>query len=121
MSKSSLRLDNFSLGTVLHACSVMATLGHGKMIHSLAIVHGFHCYAYVGNGLVNMYAKCGDIDGSKQSFNDIMEKDLVSWNTMLIAYGLHGWGGKALKIYEEMLASGLKPDKGDLYKPANDL
>ncbi|KAJ0791398.1 putative tetratricopeptide-like helical domain superfamily [Helianthus annuus] len=92
MSKSSLRPDNFSLGTVLHACSVIATLGHG-------------------NGLVNMYAKCGDIDGSKQSFNDVMEKDLVSWNTMLIAYGLHGWGRKALKIYEEMLASGLKPDK----------
>ncbi|KAF5784914.1 putative tetratricopeptide-like helical domain superfamily [Helianthus annuus] len=111
MSKSSLRPDDFSLGTVLHACSVMATLGHGKMIHSLAIVHGFHGYAYVGNGLVNMYAKCGDVRGSKQAFDDISEKDLVSWNTMLIAYGLHGWGEKALKIYEEMLASGLKADK----------
>ncbi|KAK1426894.1 hypothetical protein QVD17_15574 [Tagetes erecta] len=111
MVKSSLQPDDFSLGTVLHACSVMATLGHGKMIHSLAIIHGFHGYAYVGNGLVNMYAKCGDVDGSKQSFDDIMEKDLVSYNTMLIAYGLHGWGEKALKIYEEMLVSGLKPDK----------
>lgn len=110
MVRNNLQPDKFSLGTVLHACSVMATIGHGKMIHSLAIRHGFHGYVYVGNGLVNMYAKCGDIDGSKQSFNEIMEKDLVSWNTMLIAYGLHGWGDKALKIYEEMLASSLTPD-----------
>ncbi|KAI3697549.1 hypothetical protein L6452_30642 [Arctium lappa] len=95
MIRSSLHPDDFSLGTVLHACSVMATLGHGKLIHSLAICHGFHAYAYVGNGLVNMYAKCGDIDGSNQAFNDIIEKDLVSWNTMLIAYGLHGWGDKS--------------------------
>ncbi|KVI02177.1 hypothetical protein Ccrd_019551 [Cynara cardunculus var. scolymus] len=29
---------------------------------------------------------------------------------MLIAYGLHGWGDKALEIYKEMVASGLKPD-----------
>ncbi|KAL8214615.1 hypothetical protein R6Q57_004064 [Mikania cordata] len=111
MLKNSLQPDDFSIGTVLHACSIMATLGHGKMIHNLAIVHGFQGYAYVGNGLVNMYAKCGDIDGSKQSFNDIIKKDLVSWNTMLIAYGLHGWGEKALKIYEDMLVFGLKPDK----------
>ncbi|KAK9057457.1 hypothetical protein SSX86_022292 [Deinandra increscens subsp. villosa] len=111
MVKSCLQPDDFSIGTVLHACSVMATLGHGEMVHGLAIVNGFHGYAYVGNGLVNMYAKCGDIDGSKKSFNDIMEKDLVSWNTMLIAYGLHGWSEKALKIYEDMLATGLKPDK----------
>lgn len=110
MIRSSLQPDDFSLGTVLHACSVMATLGHGEMIHSLAICHGFHAYAYVGNGLVNMYAKCGDIDGSNQAFNDIIEKDLVSWNTMLIAYGLHGWGDKTLEVYKEMVSSGFKPD-----------
>ncbi|KAL4563025.1 hypothetical protein LXL04_027056 [Taraxacum kok-saghyz] len=107
---SNLLPDDFSLGTVLHACSLMATLGHGKMIHSLAIRHGFNSYAYVGNGLVNMYAKCGDISASLKSFNQIIEKDLVSWNTMLIGYGLHGQGDKALEVYQEMIASGLKPD-----------
>ncbi|KAI3739395.1 hypothetical protein L2E82_29799 [Cichorium intybus] len=111
MIRTNLLPDDFSLGTVLHACSLMATLGHGKMIHRLAIRHGFHSYVYVGNGLVNMYAKCGDINGSFQSFNDIIEKDLVSWNTMLISYALHGWGDKALKIYQQMTSLGLKPDK----------
>ncbi|GKA31535.1 pentatricopeptide repeat-containing protein [Tanacetum coccineum] len=110
MIRSNLQPDDFSLGTVLHACSVLATLGHGKMVHSLAIHNGFHGYAYVGNGLVNMYAKCGDINGSNRAFDDIIEKDLVSWNTMLIAFGLHGWGDKALNVYEELIASGLKPD-----------
>ncbi|KAI3739583.1 hypothetical protein L2E82_29992 [Cichorium intybus] len=39
MIRTNLLPDNFSLGAVLHACSLMATLGHGKMIHSLAIRH----------------------------------------------------------------------------------
>ncbi|XP_071720765.1 pentatricopeptide repeat-containing protein At2g36980, mitochondrial-like isoform X2 [Rutidosis leptorrhynchoides] len=110
MIRTGLEPDDFSIGTVLHACSIMATLGHGQMIHSFAIRYGFHRYAYAGNGLVNMYAKCGDINGSQQSFNEIIEKDLVSWNTLLIAYGLHGLGEKAINFYEEMVESGLKPD-----------
>ena len=41
---------------------------------------------YIGNGLVNMYAKCGDLEGSNLEFIDIYEKDLVSFNAMLFAF-----------------------------------
>lgn len=109
--RSGIHPDDFTFGAVLHACSILATLGHGKMFHSCAIRYGFHVYAYVGNGLVNMYAKCGDIEGSNQAFKDILGKDLVSWNTMLLAFGLHGFAHQALQVHKEIMASGLKPDK----------
>ncbi|KAJ9154434.1 hypothetical protein P3X46_027767 [Hevea brasiliensis] len=103
--------DDFTFGAVLHACSNLAVLGNGRMIHGSAFRRGFNNYVYVGNGLVNMYAKCGDLDGSILAFDDIYEKDLVSFNAMLFAFGLHGKANQALQLYEDMMASGKKPDK----------
>ncbi|KAG4378348.1 hypothetical protein GLYMA_17G022250v4 [Glycine max] len=44
-------------------------------------------------------------------FHDILEKDLVSWNSMLFAFGLHGRANEAICLYWEMVASGVKPDE----------
>lgn len=110
MVKYGVDSDHFAFGAVLHACSGLALLGHGKMIHGCLIHHGFQGYAYVGNALVNLYAKCGDIDKSNRAFGDIANKDLVSWNTMLFAFGVHGLADQALKLYDNMRASGIKPD-----------
>ncbi|KAF5199222.1 Pentatricopeptide repeat-containing protein [Thalictrum thalictroides] len=111
MTRNLLRPDDFTLGAVLHACSNLAVLGQGKMAHCCVIHSGFHSYAYVGNGLVNMYAKCGDLYGSFRAFTDIGKKDLISWNAMLFGFGLHGWAPEALKVYDDMVASGVRPDK----------
>ncbi|EEF45464.1 pentatricopeptide repeat-containing protein At2g36980, mitochondrial [Ricinus communis] len=103
--------DDFTFGAVLHACSSLAVLGHGRMVHGCAIRNGFSTYLYVGNGLVNMYAKCGDLDGSILAFHDICAKDLVSFNALLFAFGLHGKASEALQLYEDMMTCGTKPDK----------
>ncbi|KAF8392532.1 hypothetical protein HHK36_022877 [Tetracentron sinense] len=111
MMKSLLQPDDFTFGAILHACSNLAVLGHGRMIHGCIIHYGFLSYVYVGNGLVNMYAKCGDLEGSIQAFRDILDKDLVSWNAMLFGFGLHGRAIEALRLYEDMVASRERPDK----------
>ncbi|KAK9084103.1 hypothetical protein Scep_030574 [Stephania cephalantha] len=103
--------DDFTFGAAIHACSNLALLGHGRMVHGCAVHYGFHSYIYVGNGLVNMYAKCGDVGASYQSFNDIIRKDLISWNAMLFGFGLHGQAFEALRIYDEMVVSSVRPDK----------
>ncbi|XP_026453494.1 pentatricopeptide repeat-containing protein At2g36980, mitochondrial-like [Papaver somniferum] len=111
MTRNLLRPDEFTFGAVLHGCSNLAFEGPGKVIHGCIIRYGFCSHAYVGNSLVNMYAKCGDIDGSTRAFSDIIDKDLVTWNTMLLGLGLHGRVIEALRFYEEMLESRMMPDK----------
>ncbi|OMO98403.1 hypothetical protein COLO4_13943 [Corchorus olitorius] len=111
MVRSCIVPDDFALGAALHACSSLAVLGYGKMVHACVIQYGFLAYVYVGNSLVNMYAKCGDIKGSSCAFTDILEKDLVSWNAMLFGFGMHGLSSQALKLYDDMVAHGMKPDK----------
>ncbi|OWM83468.1 hypothetical protein CDL15_Pgr012949 [Punica granatum] len=111
MLRNSIRPDDLSLGAVLHACSCLAALGHGKMIHGCVITYGFQACVYVGNGLINMYAKCGDITGSGHAFDEISGKDLVSWNAMLFGLGMHSRANEAFELLEEMVACGAKPDR----------
>ncbi|VFQ64908.1 unnamed protein product [Cuscuta campestris] len=111
MTRNGIKPDKYTFGAVLHACSTLAALNHGKMVHGCGFKGGFITHNYVGNNLVNMYAKCGDIKDSHGAFCEIYEKDLVSWNTMLFAYGLHGWSMQAFHLLEEMLAAAVKPDK----------
>ncbi|XP_077218684.1 tetratricopeptide repeat (TPR)-like superfamily protein [Tasmannia lanceolata] len=103
--------DDFTFRAVLQACANLSVLAHGRMVHGCIIRYGFQSYNYVSNALVNMYAKCGDIEGSKGAFDGILYKDLVSWNAMLFGFGLHGQAQEALSSYEAMVASGIRPDK----------
>ncbi|XP_058100480.1 pentatricopeptide repeat-containing protein At2g36980, mitochondrial-like [Magnolia sinica] len=111
MRRSLLQPDDYTFGAILHACANLAVLGHGKMVHGCVIRFGLHSYMYVGNGLINMYAKCGDMEGCNRAFGDILRKDLVSWNAMLFGFGLHGRAHEALRLFEDMVASGVEPDK----------
>ncbi|KAL6225345.1 hypothetical protein ACLB2K_004195 [Fragaria x ananassa] len=110
MMRTGLEPDDFSFAAVLHACSNLALLGCGEMFHACIIHYGFHAYVFIGNGLVNMYAKCGDLKGSIRAFHEILHKDLVSWNAMLFAFGLHGKAIESLQVFEQMVVTGFKPD-----------
>ena len=35
---------------------------------------------------------------------------MVSWNTMLVGYAQHGFGGEASEIYYIMHSNGIKPN-----------
>ncbi|AES91770.2 putative tetratricopeptide-like helical domain-containing protein [Medicago truncatula] len=111
MKRNSFQLDDLVAGAVLHACASLAILVHGKMVHSCIIHLGLDKYLFVGNSLINMYAKCGDIEGSKLALRGINDKDLVSWNSMLFAFGLNGRGNEAICMFREMVASGVRPDE----------
>ncbi|GMH20033.1 hypothetical protein Nepgr_021874 [Nepenthes gracilis] len=111
MARHCIKPDELTFSAVLLACSGLAVLGHGMMIHGFLTQHGFQAHVYLGNGLVNMYAKCGDLEASSEAFKDILQKDLVSWNAMLFAYTLHGQAIQALQLHEEMVASGVTPDQ----------
>ncbi|KAM4116249.1 hypothetical protein ACB094_02G035900 [Castanea mollissima] len=99
MMRNCIQPDDFAFGAVLHACSSLAALGHGKMVHGCIIHFGMNADVYVGN------------EGSSRAFNEIPNKDVVSWNAMLFGFGLHGLAGQALWLYEQMVACGVKPDK----------
>ncbi|XP_059634180.1 pentatricopeptide repeat-containing protein At1g11290, chloroplastic-like [Cornus florida] len=75
--------NHVSLVSILPACADLAALSFGKQIHGFSIKRLLHSLTNVQNSLVDMYAKCGNLEASIRVFNKIVNKDLISWRTMI--------------------------------------
>ncbi len=64
----------------------------------------------VHNKLINLYSKHGQLEKARQQFDQMVERDVVSWTAMLAAYAQHGHGKEALRLFKEMKAQGIQPN-----------
>ncbi|KAK7328079.1 hypothetical protein VNO77_22175 [Canavalia gladiata] len=99
-----------TLLAVISACTNLSSLKHGCGLHAYIIKFGFSFNISVGNALIDMYAKCGCLDGSLKIFLEMPNRDSVTWSSLINAYGLHGFGEHALQLFDEMKGRGVKPD-----------
>ncbi|KAL5058604.1 hypothetical protein RYX36_030208 [Vicia faba] len=60
--------------------------------------------------LLDMYAKCGDLETAKRLFKSMQERDIVCWNAMISSLAMHGDGKGALQLFYDMEKVGMKPD-----------
>ncbi|PRQ55915.1 putative tetratricopeptide-like helical domain-containing protein [Rosa chinensis] len=111
MCKESHKVDSFALSGVLSACSDLAMLKQGEMIHSQALKTGFDVEMSVCGSLVDMYAKNGCLESAYCIFSQVVEPDLKCWNSILGGYSQHGMAEEALKLYFEIQKHGLLPDQ----------
>ncbi|CAI9273984.1 unnamed protein product [Lactuca saligna] len=102
--------DGFTFPRVLKACGGMGLIHIGQQVHREIIRCGYVNDGFVLNGLVDMYAKCGDIVKARKVFDKIPSKDLVSWNSMLTGYVKHQLLFDALVIFRFMIQDGYEPD-----------
>eukprot|EP01018_Ginkgo_biloba_P030315 Gb_23089 [translate_table: standard] len=96
--------------SVLPACAHLAALQQGIEIHSYIIRRGFELDIFIGSALLDMYAKCGNLETARLLFDKMSRKDVVSWNAMISGYGLLGYGEDALTLFEQMQTIGMKPN-----------
>ena len=97
--------------TVLSACASIGALSLGQWVHSYIdsrqdlVVDG-----NVGNALVNMYVKCGDMQVGFRVFDMIVHKDVISWGTVISGLAMNGYGKRTLELFSRMLVEGVEPD-----------
>ncbi|KAM7497897.1 hypothetical protein LguiA_022311 [Lonicera macranthoides] len=94
----------------LPACSHLAALQHGACGHSYSIVRGFTTDISICNAVIDMYCKCGKMDIARLVFDRMHKKDIISWNAMIVGYGLHGFGWEAVSLFSEMQVVNIQPD-----------
>ncbi|KAK6124860.1 hypothetical protein DH2020_016607 [Rehmannia glutinosa] len=101
-----------TFASVLGACSNLAGLCEGTQVHQVISKTVYQESKFVISALINMYSKCGDLVMARQVFDDGLrgQRDLVSWNSMIAAYAHHGCGKEAIKVFDEMLNIGFKPN-----------
>ncbi|KAJ7536557.1 hypothetical protein O6H91_12G073800 [Diphasiastrum complanatum] len=96
---------------LLKSCASIAALEQGKQLHLDIIESGLDSDVVVGSTLVDMYAKCGRIEDARQVFNNMHERNVVSWNAMIAGYAQQGFGKEALALLEQMQREGIRPDE----------
>ncbi|KAF6157788.1 hypothetical protein GIB67_038256 [Kingdonia uniflora] len=102
--------NSVTIASILSVCAEVAALGLGKEIHSHVVRALMDKNILVGNGLLHMYTKCGSIKDGRLVFDNIKFRDLISWNSMIAGYGIHGYGEDALTTFHKMTRAEVKPD-----------
>ncbi|XP_077247271.1 pentatricopeptide repeat (PPR) superfamily protein [Tasmannia lanceolata] len=104
--KEGLEPTDFIVSSVLSACAGIAGLELGRGVHGLAVKSCVEENIYVGSALVDMYGKCGSIRDSEQVFDEMPERNLITWNAMIGGYAHHGHADLALASFQEMTCGG---------------
>lgn len=99
---SSMRPNAIALTSALSACSENSKLWIGKQIYCVMIRQGFTDDTQLCNAILDMYAKCGKISSGRLVFEGLPKKDVVSWTSMIDAYGSHGHGIEAFMLFKKM-------------------
>eukprot|EP01018_Ginkgo_biloba_P008463 Gb_26310 [translate_table: standard] len=110
MQRTDIQPDQFTFASVLPACANLTDLEHGEKIHKVIIRSGCQGDIFVGNALVDMYAKCGSIESARQVFDKMPKWDVISWSAMIAGYSQAGRFDEALKLFRQMQQTGVKPD-----------
>lgn len=108
---SGLSPDAPTLVSTLCACTNLGVLDVGKRIHLYMEERYPRFDAILGTSLIEMYAKCGCIDASRQVFDRMKEKDTMAWTSMVGALAAHGHAEAALELFDSMKKCGHKPDE----------
>ncbi|KAL6974690.1 hypothetical protein U1Q18_028870 [Sarracenia purpurea var. burkii] len=103
MRKQSIIPNEYSLATCLKAGSMCLDLEFGKQVHAEALKVAVFSDIYVGSALVDLYAKCGDMNYAERVFFRMPKQNDVSWNALLNGYAQMGDGEKVLKLFCRMM------------------
>ncbi|CAN1162323.1 Putative pentatricopeptide repeat-containing protein At1g17630 [Linum perenne] len=96
--------------SILSVCAELSALNLGKEIHGYTIRSFMSNNIPVQNGLIDMYTKCGSLREGHLVFEKLERKDLISWNSMIKGFGMHGLGLDALDTFSHMISCGHQPD-----------
>lgn len=83
----------------------------GKQIHAYIIRNQTLLTAFIGTALIDLYGKTGCLKSAANVFNQIVFKEICSWNAMISALASNGMEKEALDLFETMKKEGLQPNK----------
>lgn len=122
------RQDELTFVLIAQACGVLAEKGDkflmeggpvrtfildiGRAIHRDSLKSG--AGLFVSNALLSMYSKCGALTEAEHVFGALVNRSIVSWNSMLSAYLQEGECEKVLLLYRQMQHAGFGPTERTL-------
>ncbi|PKA62102.1 Pentatricopeptide repeat-containing protein [Apostasia shenzhenica] len=112
MFRIGVRIDHTAVSSVLSACrSDQSSFSFGQAIHAFSIKLCFESETRVGNSLIDMYAKLGDLERAEFLLKTLPAVNVVTWNILIAGYGQKGDAEKAISTWKLMHDYGFQPDE----------
>lgn len=102
MQRNQVEPTQLTISLVLAACAETCNLMLGKEIHSYLNSKNILIDGYIGNSLLDMYAKCGCLELARQVFDAMPMKHISCWNAMIVGLAVHGCSDEALQLFSAM-------------------
>ncbi|CAL0299560.1 unnamed protein product [Lupinus luteus] len=111
-SNKNVSSDNFTVTCILKALSAtLCSTKLTKQVHCFILQRGLGYDIYVLNALVMCYSRCDEISLARKVFDEMPERDIVSWNSMIAGYSQTGFYDECKRLYIEMLSvAGVVPN-----------
>ncbi|XP_015073891.1 pentatricopeptide repeat-containing protein At1g19720 [Solanum pennellii] len=112
MQSSGFKPNTVTILSILPACANLIGAKKVKEIHCCVLRCNLENELSIANSLIDTYSKSGGLQYSKTIFDVMSTKDIISWNTLIAGYVLHGFSSEATKLFHQMEEAGLKPNRG---------
>ncbi|XP_065874817.1 pentatricopeptide repeat-containing protein At1g08070, chloroplastic-like [Euphorbia lathyris] len=106
--------NDITLISVLAACGRLAYVELGDWIAEYIRINGFNSNMNLVTALVDMYAKCGEVDKARSFFDQMDAKDVVAWSAMISGYTQARRCNEALDLFNEMQMANLEPSEATM-------
>ncbi|XP_050377135.1 pentatricopeptide repeat-containing protein At1g71490 [Argentina anserina] len=106
MVNKGIRPDCFTYPSVLKACAEKLDIGFGKEVHKSIDASCQEWNLFVHNALVSMYGKFGLVDVARQLFDNMPQRDIISWNSMISCYASRGMWNEAFEVFGNLQMEG---------------
>ncbi|XP_057780697.1 pentatricopeptide repeat-containing protein At2g03880, mitochondrial-like [Salvia miltiorrhiza] len=110
MHKHKLWADSVTYAELIKCCIARGAVKQGKEVHHHVFSNGYEPKTFLINILVNMYVKFNLLDEAQLLFERMLERNVVSWTTMIAAYSNSEHKCRALRMLIMMLRDGVRPN-----------
>ncbi|KAL4194992.1 hypothetical protein AMTRI_Chr05g71220 [Amborella trichopoda] len=107
---SSVIPDSATAIGVLVSCSQLLDFEHGRCVHAHIIKHSLDLDTRVATALIDMYFKCGSIDGALLVFKNAFFRNLVMWGVVIKGCARNAYPYRALDFFSQMRQEGVQAD-----------
>nr|AYM00700.1 pentatricopeptide repeat protein [Salvia miltiorrhiza] len=103
--------DQYTFASVFRACSSLAVLEQGKQAHGVLIKSQINGNVVVNSALMDMYFKCSSPFDGFRVFNTSLDRNVITWTSLISGYGLNGRVSEVLNSFHQMISEGVKPNQ----------
>lgn len=111
MQMEGLRVNEVSMVSVLSACSHLGALDQGRWAHAYIERNKLRMTVTLGTALLDMYAKCGNMNKAMEVFWGMKEKNVYTWSSALGGLAMNGLSEKCLELFSLMTKEGVHPNE----------